>query len=383
MKILMVINGLHRGGRERRFLELIKGLTKEPGKFDIYIISLSPIVEYPIVYDLPVKFQIMAGKDKKKINRLIKMRRIIRSFKPDIIHSWDITCSGYLGISNLLLNKPVIQGVIYDASSQSPLGQSIRNRIRLLSPFSKAFVSNSQAGIRAYQPPVEKSLVIYNGIDLLRFNNLKDRETVETEILGGPKGNRFVVAMVAAFQERKDYNTFLEAAIKLCRKDPNMTFLLIGAGENLPVIKEKTPGDLLDKQIFFPGMRQDIESILQFVDIGVLMTNSTNHSEGISNTIVEYMAGGKPVIATKGGGTDELVRDGKNGFLINPLDSSILISKIETLRNDPSLAAQMGQKGRQWITDNFEIKRMTEEYINLYEKVLNKESVVLENKIMN
>jgi glycosyltransferase involved in cell wall biosynthesis len=354
---------------------LIKGLTKDPGKFDIYIISLSPIVEYPIVYDLPVKFQIMAGKDKKKINRIVKIRRIIKTFKPDIIHSWDITCSGYLGISNLLLNKPVIQGVIYDASGQSSLGKSIRNRIRLLSPFSKAFVSNSQAGIRAYQPPVDKSLVIYNGIDLLRFNNLKDKEATEREILGSAKGNRFVVAMVAAFQVRKDYDTFLQAAIKLSRKDPNMTFLLIGEGEDRASIETKAPADLLGKQIFFTGMRQDIESILQFVDIGVLMTNAENHSEGISNTIVEYMAGGKPVIATKGGGTDELVRDGSNGFLIDPLDPSILIGKIEALRSNPSLATEMGRRGRQWIADNFEIKRMTEEYISLYDKVLSKKPV--------
>jgi glycosyltransferase involved in cell wall biosynthesis len=372
----MVINGLHRGGRERRFLELIKALTKESGKYEIYIVSLSPLVQYPIIYDLPVTFQIMAGKDKKKINRIVKIRRIIKTFKPDLIHSWDITCSGYVAVSNMFLNVPVVQGVIYDASIHSSLGRSIRNRIRLLSPLSKAFVGNSMAGIRAYEPPANKSVCIYNGIDLTRFNNLKSPDATATEVMGSPKGNRFVMAMVAAFQIRKDYSNYLKVAISLCEKDPAMTFLLIGEGEDMAAIKAQTPATLLDKQIIFTGMRQDIESILQFVDIGVLMTNSENHSEGISNTIVEYMASRKPVIATRGGGTNELVQDGINGFLVDGGNTEQVIEKILALRADPAMAARMGEKGQDWIARNFEIGRMTDEYIALYEKVLTKQPVL-------
>lgn len=366
----MIINGLSRGGRERRLLELIKGLTKDG--YDIYVISFSSAVEYPYVYELPITFKILEG---DKMSRLAGLRRIIRSFNPDIIHSWDITCSAYLAISNLLINKPVVQGVIYDASSSSKLGKSISNKIRLLSPLSKAFVANSMAGIHAYQPPAHKSVCIYNGIDLNRFNDLKDPETTAQEVLGTSKGNKFIVAMIAAFQIRKDYNSFIQVAIKMCRKDANMVFLLIGTGEFQESIKAQTPADLLGKQIIFTGMRQDIESINQVIDAGVLLTNSENHSEGISNTIVEYMASGKPVIATRGGGTDELVQDEVNGFLVDAKAVDQVIEKIEWLKNNPSLSKRMGQLGRQWITDNFEIKRMTDEYISLYQRIRDKKPV--------
>jgi glycosyltransferase involved in cell wall biosynthesis len=370
----MVISGLQRGGRERRLLELIKGLTKQG--FDIYVVSLSSIVEYPYVYDLPITFQIMEG---DKMTRISGIRKVIRTFNPDIIHSWDITCSGYLAVSNLFINKPVIQGVIYDASASSSLGKSIRNRIRMVAPLSKAFVANSLAGIRAYQPPAGKSVCIYNGIDLGRFNNLKQPETIAKELLGEPKADRFIVAMIAAFQIRKDYNTFLDVAVTMCRRDKNMTFLLIGEGEFKETLKASVSADLLDKQIFFTGMRQDIESIIQIIDTGVLLTNSENHSEGISNTIVEYMASSKPVIATRGGGTDELVQDNINGYLVDARNADQVISKIELLRNDQALATRMGQKGRQWIVDNFEIKRMTDEYIGLYQRIIEKKPV--HNKI--
>lgn len=372
----MVINALKKGGRERRMLELIKGLVKHEKQFDVCLLSLSPLVEYPYVYDLPIRFEVIPGNDNQKMSRSFKIRRIIKEFQPDVIHSWDVTSSGYLSIANLFINKPVVQCVIYDASTQSDLAKSIKSRIKLLAPFSKVFVSNSKAGIRAYQPPARKSVCIYNGIDLNRFDNLKSPATVEKELFGSENNNRFVVAMVAAFEIRKDYDTFLQAAITVCRKDPNAAFLLIGNGDMSDEIKAKTPADLLGKQIYFPGMRHDIESILQIVNVGVLATNSANHGEGISNTIVEYMASSKPVIASRGGGTDELVQDNMNGFLIDPKSPDQLVDRIERLRSDTSLAAAMGQQARRWIVENFEVTRMTKEYISLYQRLLDKKPVL-------
>lgn len=365
----MLINCLKKGGRERRMLELIKDLTNRQIGFEICLVSLTGEVEYPYVFDLPVKFYVLnKNNEDKKIEAILKIRKIIKDFQPDIIHSWDIKCSGYLGLSNIFLNIPVIQGVIYDASTKSSLAKLIRSRIKLLAPFSKAFVANSIAGLKAYEPPAHKSLCIYNGIDLSRFNGLKNQELTEKEITGNNNAERFIVAMVAAFEIRKDYDTLLKAAVDLCKKDKNTVFLLIGTGENLQRIKDSTPPELLQQQIFYPGIRNDIESILQIINVGLLITNSENHGEGISNAIIEYMASGKPVIATKGGGTNELVKNEVNGFLIDPHDPGQIIEKIEKLKNDPLLAASMGEKGRQWIKENFEITRMTDEYISLYKR---------------
>lgn len=372
----MVINALKKGGRERRMLELIKGLMRHDQKFEVCLLSLSPLVEYPYVHDLPIRFEIIPGSDSQKMSRSFKIRRIIRDFKPDVIHSWDVTSSGYLSIANLFINKPVVQCVIYDASTQSDLAKSIRSRIKILAPFSRVFVSNSMAGIRAYNPPAHKSVCIYNGIDLTRFNNLKSPDTISQELFGEPKNDRFIVVMIAAFEIRKDYDTLLKAAITVCGKDANATFLMIGNGDQLETIKANTPPEFLEKQIFFPGMRHDIESILQIADVGVLSTNSANHGEGISNTIVEYMASSKPVIATRGGGTDELVQDNVNGFLVDAKQPDQLVANIDKLKSDKLLAETMGQKGRQWVMKNFEITRMTEEYIGLYQRLLDKKSVL-------
>ena len=93
MKILMLTNSLRKGGRERRLLELVKGLVSQ--SHEVYLISLTDLVEYEYVYQLPIKFEIII-KERKDVGLIFKLRKVIKSFRPDIIHSWDVMSSGYL-----------------------------------------------------------------------------------------------------------------------------------------------------------------------------------------------------------------------------------------------------------------------------------------------
>ena len=125
------------------------------------------------------------------------------------------------------------------------------------------------------------------------------------------------------------------------------------------------PDSLLNK-IIFPGKRSDVESIVNIFDIGILLTNTKLHGEGISNAIIEYMALGKPVIATRSGGTEEIVEDQKTGFLISPFDSTELIEKMEILINDPELRRKMGTAGKERIQKCFSIDKMVSKFISVY-----------------
>ena len=184
------------------------------------------------------------------------------------------------------------------------------------------------------------------------------------------KNERIVMAMVAGFDDRKDFGTLIKAAIKICESRDDLVFLLIGDGPLLKSLKAIVPPKFLDKQILFTGKRRDIESILQIVDIGLLIT----YYEGISNSIIEYMATGKPVIATKGGGTVELVKDEVNGFLIRPRDEEQLIDKLTLLINDKNLRMEMGNRAFHWVREKFDINEKVNQYIALYQRLVNEES---------
>jgi glycosyltransferase involved in cell wall biosynthesis len=366
MKILMVIDALPRGGKERRMLELIKGLKSQPIHFEIYLISLTDLVEYEYVYDLPIRFEVLKRKFKKDPSVIFKLRKIISSFKPDIIHSWSTMASIYLSVSNLFNSIPMVNGVLADAYANLNIRDKHFLRVKLTTPFSALFVSNSMAGIQAYKTPAHKSICIYNGIDFSRFENLRPVSEIEDEILGSPKKDRHIMAMVAGFDERKDFDTLINVAVKLCSKRNDLVFLLIGDGPLLESLKARVPAGLINKQIIFTGKRKDIEAILQIVDIGLLIT----FYEGISNSIIEYMAMGKPVIATEGGGTAELVKENFNGFLVAQKDDVQIVSKIEILLGDHKLRKDMGQNAYHWVRGQFDVGQKTREYIDMYNKVL-------------
>jgi glycosyltransferase involved in cell wall biosynthesis len=364
----MVINCLCKGGRERRVLELIKGLKEKNKDFDIYLISLNDRIEYEYVYDLPIKFEIITKKD-KDISLIFKLRKVIKNFNPDIIHSWDVMSSAYLSAANLFINKIFVNGIIYNAAQNSEWYERDYHKVKFFSAIADITIANSYAGLKAFKASSKKSVCIYNGIDLKRFDNLKPAREVELDILKQPKGDRYIGTMVAAFQERKDYDTLVDGAIKMCSENPKMIFLLIGEGPTKERIMQKVPAELLNTQIFFLGMRNDIESILQITDVGLLITAPC---EGLSNSIIEYMTAGLPVIATEGGGTDELVRTGFNGFLIENKNSNQVIEKIEALMESPNLAAEFGANGNKWVRENLDVKKMTDNYIDLYRSLVNK-----------
>jgi len=362
MKILMVVDSIVKGGKERRMLELVKALSRQGQDYEIYLVSLTNVVEYDYVYDLPIKLEIIERKSKKDFRVVFKLRKIIKSFQPDIIHSWGTMASVYLSMVNLFTKKSrFINGTIADAYEDMNWFDTHYLRTKLTTPFSKVMLGNSQAGIKAYKVPLHKTVCIYNGIDLNRFRNLTPPEQIEGQLLGRKKGDSYIAAMVGAFEDRKDYDTLIKAAVKLCTKNKKVIFILIGEGSLMDSIKQQVPAELKG-QIHFLGSRSDIEAILQIVDVGLLITPC----EGISNSIMEYMASAKPVIASREGGTKELVLDGETGFLIDQKRSDQIIEKMELLMADPRLAKTMGQKGQQRIREHFDLAKMTDSFKKLY-----------------
>ncbi len=371
MKILMVINCLRKGGRERRVLELVKSLSQKPG-FSVCLVTLSDLIEYDYVHELPIRLEILKKKSDKDFSLIFRVRKIIRDFNPDVIHSWDVMSSGYLTAANMFLGKKIINGVIYDAATDSSRYDRHSFKIRLFSHLTKATVANSLAGLRAYNTPASKSICIYNGIDLKRFENLRPAAEVQREILGKEKSDEFVATMVASFTPWKDQETLITAGINLCRENPEFRLIFIGDGSELPAAKTRVKQAGLEEQVLFLGSRNDIESILQISDVGLLISPC----EGLSNAIIEYMASGLPVIASKGGGTEELVKHGENGFLVEQKDHDGIATRLRTLMNDPELRTAMGKKGAQWIRDHFEVSRMTKEYLTLYQNVISKTPII-------
>jgi len=360
VKILFVIDTLGSGGKERRLTELLKAL-KSHQEIDFELVLMSENIHYKEINYLGIKIHKVIRKTKRDISVFKKFYSLIRYHKPDLVHCWDSMTAVYLAPVARLLGCRLINGMVIDVPAGFKIFNNYWIRGRMTFPLSSIVVGNSVAGLKAYGVPADKRVLIYNGFNFSRLENIVPGENMIREL---NITTELVVGMIATFWKRKDYPTFYEAAQSLLEKRSDVTFLAIGLNtdseESLNLVKHE-----YQSYFRFLGTKTNIESYINIMDIGVL----TTFTEGISNAILEYMALGKPVVATDGGGTPEIVQDGITGYLIGTSDPVQLTSKIEILLNDPSLRERMGTAGRERVREHFSINRMVDEYIKLYKRI--------------
>ena len=369
MRLLFVTDTLAKGGKERRMLELLKALSSS-GEHEIRLLSLSETVEYEIIYQLPVTFEIIRRERRLDLRVIARLYRAVKSFRPDIVHSWGILSSILLAPAVLWQRLVFVNGIVADAPANMDFRNPVYRRIRFSFPYSDAVVGNSKAGLKVYRVPEKKAHCIYNGMDLGRFRNLPEREYIRNTFFPGETQPVFIVIMVAAFESRKDYGTLVTAAIRMIDSGRPFRFLLVGDGELRNETENRIPVTYKNR-ILFTGKRTDVEALVNASDTGVLLTNSAVHGEGISNSLLEYMANGKPVLGTRGGGTNELIEDGVTGFLLDPGNAAQVEEKLVWLYEHPEKALAMGQNGRKDIEQRFDLGQMSRRYLQLYHSLLN------------
>jgi glycosyltransferase involved in cell wall biosynthesis len=374
MKVLFVIDSLGSAGKERQLIELIKGLKlRKSVKSQIAV--LSDHVYYPYVKDLTVRTYYLKRKTKKDISIFYNLYKICKEFRPDIIHSWERMCSIYAVPASKLLDSKFINGAIRNAPPKSKPFRRVWIRDKLTFPFSDVILANSKAGLESFNVPVHKGYYIHNGFNFSRIKNLMEPKAIRKKFEINTSN---VVGMVGGFKIRKDFMTFILAAMHLVQKREDITFLAVGDGSNAAGDESKSTFEKCKKmvkpefqeRIKFLGKQNDIESIINIFDVGVLLTNQDVHGEGISNSIMEYMALEKPVIATAGGGTGEIVVRDETGFLIENDNVGQVVKKTEFLINNKETAKEMGSAGKERLMKDFSLEKMTDRYVELYRNLI-------------
>jgi glycosyltransferase involved in cell wall biosynthesis len=170
--------------------------------------------------------------------------------------------------------------------------------------------------------------------------------------------------MVANLRPIKAPDVFVRAAGILGPAHPNVTFQIAGDGDEQSVLQLARQSDIQD-HFELKGRVNDIPSFLGSLDVAVL----TSHSEGLSNALLEYMAAGRPIVATAVGGNVELIEDGTHGLLVPPGNPSALAMAIERLLRNPALAAHLGAAARSRILEHYSTEVAVHNWETLYANV--------------
>ena len=234
MKILFLINQFADGGRERRMVELVKGLDKI-GDIQMHTIVFHKNVDYPDVLSTEMTYECIDDSDRKE--RCAKIEKVIASFAPDFVHSWVDTPTEMLLLAHLK-NKyhyKYIAGFVADGNKDPMF--SARHLMMMYTFWkSDAIVSNSIAGLIAKGAPKKKSNVIYNGFDFIRIPKYLDKDVKRKEL--GVK-TRYLVVMCARINAAKDWESYIQLAAFAKEAELDVTFLAVGYGDKL--LKSATP----------------------------------------------------------------------------------------------------------------------------------------------
>lgn len=209
----------------------------------------------------------------------------------------------------------------------------------------------------------EKVSVIHNAINLAETYSLST--TSLRQQLGLPD-DALIVASAGRLSPEKNYSTMIEAARRVVEQNATVYFVIFGEGFLRPVLEDQIASTGLSKRFLLPGFRTDLQSIMHDIDIFML----PSLTEGLPNVALEAFAARKPIVATRVGGTPEVVQDGVSGFLTEPDEPEVMARHVLTLIDDPSLRHRMGNAGYEYIKEQFSFNAQTAAYDQLYTNIL-------------
>jgi glycosyltransferase involved in cell wall biosynthesis len=359
LPVFLMINSFERGGSERQFTLLAASLDSTKFRVDLGCIGpvgpfrkkLGEITHVPPGGNL---YGLQSWRSR------IRLAKCLRRGCIAVAQAFDFYSNLMLIPAARLARVPIVIG------SHRQLGDRlghVRFAVQIAAfHLCDRVVCNSRAAGQAlirHGLPARKIVVIPNG--------LANEAFAETPPLLPRHPGVLRVGMIARMNNPvKNHPGLLHAAARLAPRFPRLEFVLVGDGP-LRSELEKTVRNLgLENQVRFLGDRHDIPAVLASLDVSVL----PSFSESLSNSVLESMAAGLPVVATRVGGNNELVREGETGYLVPPNDEIGLAYALERLLDDSVLRAAFGKRARQIARAQFSLARTVAQYEDLYTSLL-------------
>ncbi|MBN2559529.1 MAG: glycosyltransferase [Phycisphaerae bacterium] len=338
-KVLHLVYNLIRGGTEgqcaRVAMEMVRlghdhrvAVFRREGFFLEQVESLcGPVYEIGI--------QHMVSLD--TLLRLQRLQRFQRLERFDVIHTWDMDAC--------------IFGPVAARWAGLPFIVSRRNLADVMPAYKRRLIARSSRGASAVVVNAEaiRARLIEEGVPgerITKIENMIDVAEFDRLAAGRPEGDLpdgRIVGMVARLEPEKDVATFLRAAAIVLSRSKDALFIIVGEGAERARLELLAQSLGIGARVFFLGERADVPQLIRRFEVGVLVPNA---NEGLSNSILEYMAGGIPVVATDCGGNRELVEGSGAGVVVRVGDAQAVADGITRFLEHPSDAAAAGKAGR-------------------------------------
>jgi glycosyltransferase involved in cell wall biosynthesis len=375
LRILQLIDSFDQGGSEQQALELTRQLH-DCGRYEVFLASLkadgvlrSTVADLKLG-DVPA-YPLQNFYDRNAITQLRRFVQHLRSWRIDLLHTHDFYTNIFGMTAGRLAGVKVRIASRRETNGLRSIGQ--QQVQRLAYSLADQIIANSESvkqklleeGINE-----ERITVVHNGLNLERFTPPPDvSHEVALRSLGVPgisdSFTSFVTIVANMRHDVKDYPMFLRAAQRVSKAVPKVGFLLAGEGELQESLKQLAAELELEGNTFFLGHCENIAQLLSVSDVCVL----SSKAEGFSNSILEYMAAGRPVVATSVGGAKEAISENETGYTVLSGNGVLMAERIISLLRDPAKARLMGKQGRRVVEERFSSAALLRNTEALYERL--------------
>jgi glycosyltransferase involved in cell wall biosynthesis len=353
LRIAHVAPGLQLGGLEKLLVEFARHADRSA--FELFFVSLSergPLAEALEACGWPVAS--LNAKPGLRPRLVLRLARLFHQWDIDVIHTHN---NGPLIYGAPAARLARVAGVVHTRHGQSSRASRRQTAlVRVVARLADRIVCVSDDSLRlsvAQGIPARKLCRLWNGIDIERF------------AYTGPE-TRGPAVLVARLSPEKDIATLLRAVALVVRDEPAFQLEIAGEGACLAELERLASELGVAERVRFLGLVHDVPALLARASLFVL----PSLTEGVSLTLLEAMARGLPIVATRVGGNAEVVMDGDTGFLVPTMSPDVLAEKILLLWRDPERARRMGQAGRERVERFFNVRAMVGEYEDLYRRIV-------------
>jgi glycosyltransferase involved in cell wall biosynthesis len=368
-KVFFLLDSLNVGGTETQAVELARRISTAGYHVTLGCLrAQGPLLEKLRGSDVTVcEFYPQGGIDSPAgLYQMLRLSWFLRRERFEIVHTHDLW-SNLIGVpAARLAGVPAIVSSRRDLAHFDWYQGKRRVWLRRVQNLSGAVVANAtpirDALIAEDGFAPAKVRVIHNGLDIEKFHVPRERE----RLFPGAGDAKLIVLVGNMHTDVKGHPWLIDAAKTVVQDVSSARFVLVGDGDQRAAFEKRVATSGLEPNFMFMGRRSDVAKILACCDIAVL----PSRAEGLSNAVLEYMAAGLPVIASRVGGNAELVQDGVTGLLVPSEDSSALAAALIKLLRDPVLARQTAENGHEFVVQNFSFERLVYAIDALYSELL-------------
>ena len=370
--IAHIIYRLDTGGLENGVVNIINNIPES--RYRHVVISLTDATSFKDRIRVPgVKVICLNKQPGHDIGLFFRLYKVLRQLRPEIIHTRNLAaleCVVPAWIARVPFRIHSEHG--WDTGQGESGSKKYQMLRKVLSVFVHRYIALSvqiqRYLVESVGIPEAKITQIYNGVDVEKFSRQVQGEDTKDSLPSGFNDvNTFVIGAVGRMESVKDHKTLARAFIELIRINPKhrhkLRLVLVGDGSMRRDVDLLLRHAECSENVWFAGNRKDVPLLLGAMDVFVL----PSLNEGISNTILEAMSMGLPVVATRVGGNAELVLNGVTGYLVPHSNPNELCQAIDRYLADENVVLRHGVAGRERVKAQFSLHRMVEEYMQIYD----------------